>query len=90
MSADGPYYHIPGRTERHPARIDVYRERIDEVVDQVNGRVPCYPISNPCTPEDQWRQMVALVRDSTADGMWVNMYGYLSEPKCDILRRMWS
>jgi hypothetical protein len=33
--------------------------------------------------------MVALIRDSQVDGMWVQMYGYLSDRKLEILRNTW-
>jgi hypothetical protein len=83
-------YHIPGPTEYHPADIDVYRGRVEQVIDHVAGRAPCYPISNPCMPETQWRKMVELVRHSRADGMWINMYGYLSPAKLETVRTTWA
>ena len=33
--------------------------------------------------------MVATVRDSDADGTWVQMYGYLSDDKVAALRDVW-
>ena len=83
-------YHIPAPTESHPAKIESYRSRVDEVVDQVGGRAYCYPIAHAYLPESQWKQMLALIRDSRADGMWVHMYGYLSDRKLQILKEIWS
>jgi hypothetical protein len=82
-------YHIPAPTESHPARLEVYRTRLDEVVDQVGGRARCYPFAHAYLPESQWKRMIALVRDSRVDGMWVQMYGYLSDTKLEILKEMW-
>lgn len=82
-------YHIPAPTEPHPARLEAYRARLDEVVDQVGGNAFCYPFAHAYLPEPQWKRMVALIRDSRVDGMWVQMYGYLSDPKLEILRDMW-
>jgi len=82
-------YHIPAPDELHPARMDAYVDRVAEVVDQVDGRTRVYPISHPYLPASQWREMVALVRESRADGMWVNMYGYLSDEKLGILSEEW-
>ena len=31
-----------------------------------------------------------LIRDSRVDGMWVHMYGYLSDRKLQILKEIWS
>jgi len=30
-----------------------------------------------------------MIRDSRIDGMWVQMYGYLSDRKMDILKQAW-
>jgi len=84
------HYHIPAPEERHPAKIEAYHSRLGEVADQVHGRALCYPIAHPYLPEPQWREMVATVRDSRVDGMWVNMYGYLSDRKLAILEQEWT
>jgi hypothetical protein len=83
-------YHIPAPTEEHPVKLEAYQTRLDEVVDQVEGRAPCYPISHPYLPASQWKRMLTLIRDSRADGMWVNMYGYLSDDRLRILKQIWS
>ena len=82
-------YHIPAPGEPHPAKMAAYRDRIDEVVDLVDGRAPCCPIAHAYLPEPQWREMMATVRESRADGVWVHMYGYLSGAKMDIVREEW-
>jgi hypothetical protein len=82
-------YQIPAPGVSHPARLEGYRQRIDEVIDQVDGRAACYPIAHPYVPVQQWRQMVALIRDSRADGMWVNFYSYLSDAHMEVLRQTW-
>ncbi|MCJ7737116.1 MAG: hypothetical protein MUQ10_07355 [Anaerolineae bacterium] len=82
-------YNIPAPDELHPARMAAYVSRVAEVVDQVAGRTRVYPISHAYLPAPQWREMVALVRDSCADGMWVNMYGYLSDEKLMVLAEEW-
>jgi len=83
------HYHIPAPEEQHPARLESYRERLDEVVAQVGTSALVYPFAHAYLPEAQWKRMLALVRDSRADGMWVQMYGYLSDRKLEILREMW-
>ena len=83
------HYHIPAPEELHPARLEVYRTRVDEVVAQVAGKARCRPFAHAYLPESQWKRMVALLRDSQVDGMWVQMYGYLSDRKLGILRDMW-
>jgi hypothetical protein len=34
--------------------------------------------------------MLGVIRESAVDGIWVNMYAYLSDAKLEILRRAWS
>ncbi|MEJ2600638.1 MAG: hypothetical protein P8Z00_20065 [Anaerolineales bacterium] len=82
-------YHIPAPEAEHPANLESYRNRLEELVDQVIGQAPCYPIAHPYLPDHQWAQMVAIFRESRVDGMWVNMYGYLSDSKLAILREIW-
>jgi hypothetical protein len=84
------HYAIPAPAEEHPAKLEVYQTRLEEVVDQVDGRARCYPISHSYLPASQWKRMVTLIRDCPVDGMWVNMYGYLSEDKFRILEQIWS
>jgi len=82
-------YHIPAPTEPHPAKVEAYRVRLDEVAEQVRGKALCYPFAHAYLPEPQWKRMVAVIRDSRVDGMWVQMYGYLSDRKLEILKEMW-
>ena len=83
------YYHIPAPSELHPAKVESYRNRLDEVAEQVRGKALCYPFAHAYLPEPQWKRMIALIRDSRVDGMWVQMYGYLSDRKLQILKEMW-
>jgi hypothetical protein len=83
-------YRIPAPDESHPTNFEAYRRRIDEMVAQVHGRARCLPITHPYLPDDQWEAMVTLVRDSGASGMWVNMYGYLTDAKLKILAETWT
>ena len=83
------FYNIPAPEERHPAKVESYRVRLDEVVAQVGGRALVYPFAHAYLPEPQWKRMVGLIRDSRVDGMWVQMYGYLSDRKIEILSQIW-
>lgn len=82
-------YQMPAPGESHPTPPEAYATRIEEVAEAVAGRVPCYPIIHAYLPEGQWKRMVAIVRDGPANGTWVQMYGYLSDPKLRILRDTW-
>jgi hypothetical protein len=82
-------YHIPAPDEAHPALPEAWRAKLDEVADEVGGRAKCYAYAHSYRPEAQWKRMIALVRDSRVDGMWVQRYGYLTDSKLDILAGMW-
>ena len=82
-------YHIPAPHEDHPAFLETYRDRVDEVVDQVNGNALVRPFAHAYLPNHQWKRMVALMRDSEVDGMWIQMYGYLSDDKMKIVKDLW-
>ncbi len=83
------HYNIPAPEDEHPARLEAYQARLEEVMTQVGGRALYYPIAHPYLPERQWREMVNLICNSQVDGMWVNMYGYLSDRKLAILEENW-
>ena len=85
-----PRYQIPAPDELHPTDPIEYVDRIQEVFDQVGGHAACYPIVHAYLPEPQWKRMVAIARDGPADGIWVQMYGYLSDRKLEILRDVWA
>ena len=63
---------------------------MEDVLEMAAGRVPCRPFAHAYLPGPQWARMVSIIRDSRADGMWVQMYGYLSPDKLAILREHWT
>ena len=82
-------YNIPAPEEDHPAKPQSWRAKMDQVVDQVAGRAACYAYAHSYRSQAQWKRMIAVLRDSRADGMWVQRYGYLSDSKLDALATMW-
>ena len=82
-------YHIPAPEKEHPALPEAWRTKLDEVAQEVGGRAKCYAYAHSYRPEAQWKRMVAVVRDSQVDGMWVQRYGYLTDSKFEILGKMW-
>jgi len=86
-------YHIPAPEDDHPATPESWRAKLDEVVDQVGagsgGRCRCYAYAHSYRSEAQWKRMVAVVRDSRVDGMWVQRYEYMNDDKLAALKGMW-
>jgi hypothetical protein len=58
-------------------------------VDQVGGRCRCYAYAHSYRSEAQWKRMIAVVRDSRVDGMWVQRYEYMNDNKLAALKGMW-
>ncbi|MEE2619179.1 MAG: hypothetical protein VX677_11245 [Candidatus Poribacteria bacterium] len=83
-------YHIPRATENHPVHFETFAHRVDEVVRQVGERVPVTPLAHGYVPLEQWKQTVTVVRDTAADGMWVQRYCYLSDEKISALAEIWN
>jgi hypothetical protein len=83
-------YRIPAPTEPHPARIECYRGRLEEVAAQVDGKAHFRPFAHAYLPESQWRRMLELIRGIGPDGLWVQMYGYLNDEKARLLREIWA
>ncbi len=84
------HYYIPSPDELHPARPELWRLKTDEVVDQVAGRTKVYAYAHSYRPLAQWKRMIEVLRDSRADGMWVQRYGYLSDAKLEALAVLWK
>jgi len=84
------HYHIPAPNEPHPAREETWRIKIDEVLAQVENPERVYVSAHSYRPLEQWKRMVAILRDSPVPGMWVTRYGYLSDAKLDALKNIWN
>jgi hypothetical protein len=82
-------YAIPEGDEPHPVGIAAYARRVDEVVESVAGHCAVQPFAHCHMPDAMWREKVRMLRDAPVDGMWIQMYGYLSESKLQILREEW-
>jgi hypothetical protein len=83
-------YHIPTPDEPHPTLPEAWRIKTDAVADQVAGRAPFYAYAHSYRPLEQWKRTISVLRDSRADGMWVQRYGYLSDAKLEALRVLWA
>lgn len=79
-------YYIPAPEEEHPAHLASYQQRIVELAAQTTGNARLRPFAHAYMPDAQWQAMVEMLRDSEAEGIWVQMYGYLSDEKLGILK----
>lgn len=84
------HYTIPAPDDPHPASLESHARRVAQMIGQASRKTAVRPFAHAYLPEPQWGPMVAMIRDSAADGMWVQMYGYLSDAKLKILKDTWS
>lgn len=82
-------YAIPAEDEPHPVGIPAYRRRVDAVAEAVAGRCALQPFAHCHMPDGMWREKLRMLRAAAVDGIWVQMYGYLSDAKLRILREEW-
>jgi hypothetical protein len=82
-------YAIPAEDEPHPVGIPAYARRVEEVLHAVGGRCAVQPFAHCHMPDAMWRAKVRMLSESPVDGMWIQMYGYLSDSKLQILREEW-
>ncbi|MFO8037579.1 MAG: hypothetical protein R6U57_13230 [Anaerolineales bacterium] len=83
-------YQMPAPNEFHPIKDESYGYRIDEIANQVAGKAQCCPYVHAYRNEEQWREIISILLEGEADGMWVQMYGYLSDQKIQILSQEWK
>lgn len=83
------YYFIPGVEDPHPVGVKAYQRRVAEVTVCVGDRIHIQPFAHAHMPNAMWREMVAMLSQQNIDGIWVQMYGYLSDEKLRILTQEW-
>jgi hypothetical protein len=83
-------YAIPAEDEPHPVGIPAYRRRVDIVLRAVAGRCAVQPFAHCHMPDAMWREKVRMLSEAPVHGMWIQMYGYLSDSKLQILREEWQ
>ena len=83
-------YRMPAPGETHHTHPAAHRPRIEQIAADVGpGRTRVCPILHAYLPPDEWREMIRVARACDIDGVWVQMYGYLTEQKLDILAEQW-
>lgn len=83
------HYYIPAPGEPHVADVACYGPRISEVAATVRPTAKLCPFTHAYLPLPQWRQLLELMLDLPIDGIWIQMYGYLSDEKMAAVRQIW-
>lgn len=83
-------YGYPAPDEPHPIDDAPQARKIRQVISATRlGRsVPVVPLVHGYGPVSDFERRLQLVLDSDADGVWINRYGYLSDEKLEVIRRL--
>ena len=77
-------YHYPEPDEPHPIGAGAQTRKIQEA-QKLAGDTPIVALAHGYGPVDDFRRRIAIANEASAHGFWVNRYGYLSDPKLDII-----
>lgn len=80
-------YGYPDPDEPHPIPDGPQLRKLSQVAAEVDGKAKLTPLVHGYGPPDDFRRRLELVAGCDAiDGLWINRYGYLGEPKLDAIR----
>lgn len=73
-------YAYPEPDAPHPVGSEALRRKIRQAKSETTGEFPIYALAHGYGPVDDFRRRLAAAWE-TADGVWINRYGYLSDAK---------
>jgi len=82
-------YGYPKPDEPHPIPNEAQVRKIEQVIAETAGRAQVTPIVHGYGPFADFCRRLEVVVESSADGVWVNRYGYLSDEKLDAIGEIW-
>ncbi len=82
-------YGYPDPDEPHPIPDGPQRRKIADLKSLLGDATMLTPLVHGYGPPDDFRRRLQLVADSPADGVWINRYGYLGDPKLDAIAEVW-
>lgn len=88
-SADLPDYVFPGPDDPHRAGTAAHVRKIVQATAEAND-MPILPSVHAYGPMDDVERRWSVAWETGKSGMWVNRYGYLSEEKLALLKRVTS
>lgn len=81
--------HYPEPDEPHPVGQEAQARKI-ALAQKAAGDCPVYPFAHGYGPLDDFTARATTAWQAGAHGIWVNRYGYLSDEKLELLRRLTS
>jgi hypothetical protein len=82
-------YGMPRPDEPHPITMEALTRKLNQAVALAGAGAPCQAYVHSYRPADEFARVLAAAEASTAQGCWVQRYGYLSDEKLGILRDAW-
>lgn len=83
-------YRIPGPGEEHHAEVSALLRRVEQVREAGRGKALIRPFVHAYLNEPKWSELLQSLHGTATDGIWVQMYGYLSDEKAQALERAWG
>ena len=83
-------YGYPAPDQPHPIPNEPQARKIEQVMAEASDCVQITPIVLGYGPLDDFCRRLRPVADSSAHGVWINRYGYLSDEKLDAIGRIWT
>ena len=78
----------PKPNDVHPIGEEAQRMKVQQVVQEVNGQTDVYPLVHGYGPTHDFDRRLRIGLQGGTRGIWINRYGYLSNEKLDIIRKM--
>ncbi len=83
-------FHMPAPDESHPITPEALTRKLNQAVALAGAGAPCQAYVHSYRPANEFAEALAAAQASTAQGCWVQRYGYLSDEKLDLLRAAWG
>lgn len=82
-------YGYPEPDQPHPVDDASQQRKINQVMAAAGADVAITPLVHGYGPLNDFARRFKLVADSSAQGIWINRYGYLSDAKLDVVGEIW-
>lgn len=83
-------YGYPAPDQPHPIPDAPQTRKIQQVLGESGDRVQITPLVHGYGPLGDFCRRLQIVADSSANGVWINRYGYLSDSKLEAIGEIWT
>jgi hypothetical protein len=83
-------YGYPAPDQPHPIPDAPQTRKIQQVLAESGDQVQITPLVHGYGPLGDFCRRLQIVADSSAHGVWINRYGYLSDSKLEAIGEIWN